>query len=258
MLSSLIGDLTSDEFLHKSFGYEIVEGYLNPRKISFDLAEILDWAICRGTLYYPAARLVQDGVEIPTEYYLGWRQIGPITMVNVLVSGAVVRCIRSGASLVVTHAQRLFPELDRISAELSVELSRYVRANIYATPLDSAALGMHSDCHDVFVWQIRGRKRWRVGEPAGFTERILKPGDVLYIPKGTLHQAFAETTGSIHVTLGLSELPYTVCTNGSNLREITKFPLVQRVDDTDTILQQGTLIDALTMCKCHHSLTDAS
>ncbi len=82
--------------------------------------------------------------------------------------------------------------------------------------------------HDVFVLQIEGAKRWVIHEPvlpdplrdrpwtdhrAAVADRaahgtphldtMLRPGDVLYLPRGWLHSAQAQGQVSIHLTLGV-------------------------------------------------------
>ncbi len=82
---------------------------------------------------------------------------------------------------------------------------------------------MHHDTHDVFVLQVAGEKRWLVYEPAlelplknqRYTEamggpgpavedRVLRPGDTLYLPRGWLHEAVTSDTDSLHLTIGVN------------------------------------------------------
>lgn len=86
----------------------------------------------------------------------------------------------------------------------------------------------HFDDVDVFVVQAEGRKRWRVyaplphaalprvsshdfpntpeaiGEP--LLDVTLQPGDLLYLPRGTIHQAEAlPGQHSLHLTLSANQ-----------------------------------------------------
>jgi bifunctional lysine-specific demethylase and histidyl-hydroxylase NO66 len=86
----------------------------------------------------------------------------------------------------------------------------------------------HYDDVDVFVVQTEGRKRWRlyaplpdailpavsspdfdeadggIGEP--LLDAVLRPGDMLYLPRGTIHQAEAlEGEHSLHVTISANQ-----------------------------------------------------
>jgi 50S ribosomal protein L16 3-hydroxylase len=74
---------------------------------------------------------------------------------------------------------------------------------------DGGGVGPHLDSYDVFLLQVQGRRRWRIGRPgaavlrddvplrmlAGFVpsaEWLLEPGDLLYLPPGWGHDGVAE------------------------------------------------------------------
>ena len=76
----------------------------------------------------------------------------------------------------------------------------------YAT--DGGGVGPHADSYDVFLLQVHGRRRWRIGPPgpmrlvpnaplkllADFRSRaswVLEPGDMLYLPPGWGHEGTA-------------------------------------------------------------------
>jgi len=100
--------------------------------------------------------------------------------------------------------------------------------NIYVTPADSQGFAPHYDDIDAFVLQLEGAKRWRVYEPfaddqyprlssRNYTQEevsrqrvlfdgTLEAGDVLYMPRGTIHQAeCASGTHSIHATISTNQ-----------------------------------------------------
>ncbi len=89
------------------------------------------------------------------------------------------------------------------------------------------AFGPHCDEHDVFAVHFEGEKVWNIYEnieknPINHPlfkfspeERIkkagnlidqvtLKPGDLLYIPRGQYHDALASQNGAIHIAFGLT------------------------------------------------------
>lgn len=107
--------------------------------------------------------------------------------------------------------------------------------NSYLSP-DGAGFGLHLDHHPVSILQIEGRKRWWYSREPGLTqvitnvsfpkdremlklpwvtvtrphhedlcEVVLNPGDVLYMPKGTWHQAQA-VGGSLALTLAMESV----------------------------------------------------
>ena len=67
---------------------------------------------------------------------------------------------------------------------------------------------MHTDSHDVFVFQTAGAKQWEVHTPEGVDEIRLEPGLSMYLPTGTPHAARAQDTVSLHVTLGINQLTW--------------------------------------------------
>jgi hypothetical protein len=130
-----------------------------------------------------------------------------------------------GATLVVSQFQDMHPPLARFCRGLERLFLHAVQANVYLTPAGAQGFKTHFDTHDVLVLQVQGEKHWRlfptpslplptrrtpwdrdlyppVGEPEGV---MLRPGDALYIPRGTLHDAAAQAAGepSLHITVGL-------------------------------------------------------
>lgn len=135
-----------------------------------------------------------------------------------------------GASCVVNHAEYIWQPFARLCKELREKLV-HVYVNSYVTPPGSQAVPPHADDRDVFVLQLCGRKRWKVyrtppvklpysdeqvgkhglpippeilAEPP-VIECYLCPGDVLYMPRGFVHEAFApDDDSSWHATLAVA------------------------------------------------------
>jgi len=106
---------------------------------------------------------------------------------------------------------------DDVHALLSLLESEFgcmVGSNAYFTPKNSQGFAPHYDDVDVFILQLEGYKRWRVYAPFNKRETLprassrdysereveeigegplmdvaLGPGDVLYLPRGWIHQA---------------------------------------------------------------------
>lgn len=74
---------------------------------------------------------------------------------------------------------------------------------------DGGGVGPHVDSYDVFLLQVQGRRRWRIGRLRDATlvpdvplrilqnfepeqEWLLEPGDMLYLPPGWAHDGVAE------------------------------------------------------------------
>ncbi|VCX21264.1 unnamed protein product, partial [Gulo gulo] len=111
-------------------------------------------------------------------------------------------------------------ELWRIQEKLECYFGSLVGSNVYITPAGSQGLPPHYDDVEVFILQLEGEKHWRLYHPTvplareysvESEDRIgrptheftLKPGDFLYFPRGTIHQADTPPglAHSTHVTI---------------------------------------------------------
>jgi hypothetical protein len=101
--------------------------------------------------------------------------------------------------------------------------------NVYLTPRNAQGFPPHFDFHDVFVLQVEGAKSWRIypareelpcgleasppipRELLGAPLRAcrLTAGDLLYLPRGYVHEARATDTASVHVTVGVRSFTWT-------------------------------------------------
>jgi ribosomal protein L16 Arg81 hydroxylase len=131
----------------------------------------------------------------------------------------------AGATLVVSQFHELHPPLADFCRGLEKVFQHGVQANIYLTPPGAQGFRTHFDTHDVLVLQVSGRKDWRVWSDCIMphaTRRtpwdgalykpdvtqardvVLEAGDVLYVPRGVLHDASVQAGGepSLHITVG--------------------------------------------------------
>lgn len=116
--------------------------------------------------------------------------------------------------------QRFKDELWRIQEKLESFFGALVGSNVYITPQESQGLPPHYDDVEVFILQLEGQKRWLLYSPVvplateysvvpretlgNPTHDItLKEGDLLYFPRGTIHQAStpAGVDHSTHLTI---------------------------------------------------------
>lgn len=130
----------------------------------------------------------------------------------------------AGYSMVINQADRHHQLLFDLSRALAKKLFHHVFAVVYLTPPGSQAVRLHTDDQDVILLQVWGQKHWAVyNAPTSlpYTEEmlgkehavpeeligrreldfIMRPGDVLYIPRGFLHEAATSSEPSLHITL---------------------------------------------------------
>jgi hypothetical protein len=128
-----------------------------------------------------------------------------------------------GATIVLQGLHLSRPAVGAFCRSLERTLGHPAQANAYYTPRSAQGLPVHHDTHDVFVLQVAGEKRWLVYEPAlelplknqrysaelgppgdPVEDRVLRAGDMLYLPRGWLHEALTSDTDSLHLTIGVN------------------------------------------------------
>ncbi|WP_435768401.1 cupin domain-containing protein [Nocardioides sp. SYSU DS0651] len=168
-----------------------------------------DELLTSSGLRTPALRLAKDGAVLPEASYTrkGATLAGkPLT--GLVDARKVLQLFDDGATVVFQGLHRYWPPLTRLIAELEVELGHPCQANAYLTPPGSQGFAVHSDSHDVFVFQTAGSKQWEVHGDEGPEDVLLEPGLSMYLPTGTPHAARAEETVSLHVTVGINQLTW--------------------------------------------------
>lgn len=127
-----------------------------------------------------------------------------------------------GGTIVLNQLEGSLPSLMDLCRSMEAEFSCRFQCNIYVTPADAQGLKTHYDTHDVFVLQIEGEKEWTIYDtpierpfrgqdftPEKFTpgdktmEFVLRPGDMVYMPRGVMHDAVSTDADSCHITLGV-------------------------------------------------------
>ena len=123
---------------------------------------------------------------------------------------------------------QLTPELSTFARELEEALGGKVQANLYLSSKRKQAFRAHFDFHDVFATHVMGEKTWMVfkgmaehpikhpafeGWPKERHEQLkgelwrevrLRPGDLLYLPRGQYHYALADDGPCAHVAWGVT------------------------------------------------------
>ncbi|MEU4970506.1 JmjC domain-containing protein [Streptomyces smyrnaeus] len=197
---------------------ELLSRILTPNKL-------LDTAM-RRSLYRPQFRLFQDGKEVhPGEYFTD--TVSPrgqsIPMVNMQRLGGL---LREGATLIMDQLNTFDPTMEVACRALQWWSHERVQVNVYLTTNEASGFPLHWDDHDVVIVQLAGEKEWEVrntSRPApmyrdadpnttpseeGVWSGVMKPGDVMHIPRGFWHQATRNGSGSgysLHATFGFTK-----------------------------------------------------
>ena len=156
----------------------------------------------------PSIRLARDGSVLAESSYTRGATLAGKQLTGLVDPRKALAAFDDGATVVFQGLHRYWPPLTRLVAELELELGHPCQANAYLTPPGSQGFAVHSDSHDVFVFQTEGSKRWEVHTPDGVEDVLLEPGLSMYLPTGTPHAARAQETVSLHVTLGINQLTW--------------------------------------------------
>ena len=139
----------------------------------------------------------------------------------------VQKLVSKGASIILNDIEKHNTELSFLSQSFQTITQGRCQGNLYFSMESHQAFGPHCDEHDVFAVHFEGEKVWNIYENIeknpinhplfkfGPEERIkkagnlidqvtLKPGDLLYIPRGQYHDALASQNGAIHIAFGLT------------------------------------------------------
>ena len=136
----------------------------------------------------------------------------------------VMALLRQSASMVLDDITSLAPAVGQVVEMLMRTFHAQATCNLYFSQRQRQAFNSHFDRHDVFALQIYGEKRWRVyrgradnpiENPRYYNilqseydrvkgeldqEVTMRPGDLLYLPRGLCHDAMAITDQSLHLT----------------------------------------------------------
>jgi ribosomal protein L16 Arg81 hydroxylase len=133
-----------------------------------------------------------------------------------------------GQTLHIERIEKLVPALEQLSGQIAEDLKASTKMYAFCSHPNRPGAHLHYDRFDVFVLQIQGYKKWQVQLTRGrkpYLERVLKPGDLLYLPRGHWHQAVASQEQSLHLTLGISFNNF----NDSPLEESTFSPFLLKL-----------------------------
>ena len=143
--------------------------------------------------------------------------------------------LKQGASMVLNRVEFMSDGLNHIAGLLEDALQAKVQCNLYASSRARQAFNSHFDTHDVFALHTVGEKRWKIYttrrdfpiphrrfDNAAFTQEqhqqdrgeilidvTMRPGDLLYIPRGQYHDALAtnqDDQGSVHIAFGVNNV----------------------------------------------------
>ncbi len=143
----------------------------------------------------------------------------------------VAELFEQGATIVLDLMETMSPGIRSATEALQMATSFRASCNAYCSRKQHQAFASHFDSMDVFALHIEGTKTWRVYkgrfehplERGGYNnptfspehheeakgellmEIEMKPGHLLYLPKGVYHDALASTEACLHLSFGTTQ-----------------------------------------------------
>jgi len=172
-------------------------------------------------------KLFLDGTPVPPEQYCVRATSRDNDQVWQPVAARLQEWVKRGASIVMNDVDSLTPGLASVSEALEGAGLGKAQANVYVSWQSHKAFPAHFDTHDVWAVQVEGEKTWNIWEgraewpiahplfrnlsqaqheqaKRGLRAKVLmKPGDLLYLPRGWYHDALAEAPASVHIAYGV-------------------------------------------------------
>ena len=129
--------------------------------------------------------------------------------------------LRQGATLSFDAIDEVHEPLTALAESFEAFFRGATKINIYAGWRALHGLDLHRDNQEIFILQLDGRKHWALYGPSiehvdrreladssvppsgAALDRVLQPGEVLYIPRGCYHVAVPMNEPALHLTIGV-------------------------------------------------------
>lgn len=205
---------------------ERITSLLTPDQVYTKIKE--DLGVCNSIELVKEDRTVGGGPNHAGKFVVGssFSTSSPSTCDFAAMDEALLS--QTSSTILFPHADLHFNELSDLSCSVQGELGHVTGINVYLSPPNSHGFLLHRDGHDLLVVQTWGKKIWTICEPIHIHDRfnvegkhfgegwepsekeyncynrLLEPGNVLYLPRGTLHRpSTTEIEGSLHLSIGI-------------------------------------------------------
>ncbi|MBA3233157.1 MAG: cupin, partial [Propionibacteriales bacterium] len=165
----------------------------------------VDQLLTSTALRTPALRVAKNGSVLPSSAYTRSATIAGAQITGLVDARRVVDLFDGGATLVLQGLHRYWRPLTELIRDLESALGHSCQANAYLTPPGSQGFALHSDAHDVLVFQTYGTKQWEIHDRGSQLDVSMEPGTTIYLPTGTPHAARTQESASLHVTIGINQ-----------------------------------------------------
>ncbi|KAB5539983.1 hypothetical protein PHYPO_G00095660 [Pangasianodon hypophthalmus] len=169
----------------------------------------------------------------------------------------------NGCSLRMLNPQAFSSTVWNVLSILQEKFGNMAGANVYLTPAGTQGFAPHYDDIEAFIVQLEGKKHWRVYNPRSeddvlslvsspnfsqseigkpMLDVVLEPGDLLYFPRGFIHQGNClPDAHSLHITIS----SYQRSSWGDLLLKVMPAALEMAMEE-DVEFRKGLPLDYLT------------
>lgn len=180
---------------------------------------------------------------------------------------------KSGCSIRMLNPQAFSSTVWNVLSILQEQFGSMAGANVYLTPPGTQGFAPHYDDIEAFVIQLEGKKHWRVYNPrtedevlpvlsssnfdqaeigTPILEVVLEAGDLLYFPRGFIHQGDClPDAHSLHITVS----SYQKNSWGDLLQKVVPAALEVAMEE-DVEFRRGLPLDYLTYMGVQNSEKD--
>lgn len=204
-----------------------------PAAAGSDKRELLTWDAFNGLLNQSniwdseRLQLMRNDAAVPADQYCR-RKRTPEGHIWRPSPAKVEVFLSAGASILANDVLTLHAPITRAGVALGEALAAEVGASVFCSFKGGRAVATHYDVHEVFAVQTEGEKVWNlyegraidpVGYPPGLTQAdfdrnrgqrvstiTMKPGDLLYMPRGFYHDTVTPDEPSLHVSFTVMPL----------------------------------------------------
>jgi ribosomal protein L16 Arg81 hydroxylase len=227
--------------------------------------EALNLLLDSGTFPLQDLRVLRESTPIPTMLYIKQGR---------LCSTAFTNLLDKGVSLICNQLEKHVPALQVLCRNITRRTSEQISAAAVVTSGRGGALACHRDDEDLIILQIAGTKRWQVFGPSVIAgrppqgpptfDRVLQPGDFLFLPSGQWHHCENGPHRSLHLSILIVPPSgrHLMATLASQLLsdEIFRRPLTRHSNQQTLAAHEAALkarlVDAIQAISSAHFLTE--
>ncbi|MBW8685991.1 JmjC domain-containing protein [Chitinophaga rhizophila] len=190
-----------------------------------DIDTIIKTGIEQGNLQLTMSHAAKK--ILPADYMSGWSNDRVIVQTGINQNKVFERFVQDKATMIIHNTLRYNAALQDLVSSVDASFGCNSGVNVFITPSNAQCFQVHYDEHDLFIIQISGSKRWKLFESAVYLplepqnkravdfsglalleDICLEQGDLLYLPRGFVHEVTTTDQLSCHITLGLMNMSW--------------------------------------------------